>query len=1060
VLGSLLSALLLSAGHLARADEPPAKRAVPAGKFGRAVDIASMPLRTRSLASYGRYPLTVELWCKLPSEKMQRFHLLAANAPGLPAAHWEIYSTPLQGHLTATLSAFEPQQIESFVRITDDAWHHVALTCDGRAAALYLDGREVARQAVKPADPPKDPAAKEPRAEDLELFVGSDVPQNTAPPLPALVDELRISATVRRIEVPDGPLASDEHTAGLWHLDEETGNRRTDASRADNALAYSPGISSAWTPRSSPRPDAEAWEKATDDDWLDGRVNQMDKGPFWGCSMSVSPAAGNKQGPYTTKGLVLRLGDDGQAAALFDRGLLQMPAAWTGGYLDIPNRRFGLIQHPRMVGQLVFSTPSAPGCEAPPGVKPQVRERWAPLPKEWARYQGAYLHGRRTVLSYTVGGVQVYDLPWTRKAGALTAISRTLQIAGRAAALRLHVLEGTPLRKSTVGALEVITWRPAKAKDAKGSEPGSDDVQAVALGPGDNNARLELEGDRLTLVARRGLEPILTQLFYWRGPPADLPKFAALVADGPPPERIERLAPVRVEGKFRVQRTGLTAGGPPRWTKEIATVGQTDVGHATRVPDRNASPGSAAPSAHGPFALDTLTLPYDNPYGSIFYVTGLGFLRDGRIAISTIYGDVWFVGGTSKGAVQGAIDDKLGRLTWKRFATGMYQPLGMVVRTGDLKAGTPDAIYVLERGQITRLRDLNGDDEADVYDNFYNGWQTTGAGHAYDTALKLGADGAFYFFKGQTPEPDCRESGCLVRVSPSGSDHEVFATGFRHPIALGIDPVLGTITGGDQQGNWVPATRIDQYRRGGFYGDMRTHHRARPPTDYDKPICWLPQYVDNSAGGQVAVPRGAWGPLGGGLLHLSWGRCTVHWLMRQSVEGVVQGGVARLPIPKLLSGPITGAFNPRDGHLYVVGLHGWQTAGQKDGCLQRVRHTGAKLHLPLEVLARAEGLEVRFSEQLDRATAADVKNYSIEQWNYRYSEQYGSDHWSVSDPTRMGHDAVKIADAVVSPTGRSVLLRIPDLKPAMQFKLAYRLKAEDGTPVEDTIHHTVHKLGQ
>jgi hypothetical protein len=59
----------------------------------------------------------------------------------------------------------------------------------------------------------------------------------------------------------------------------------------------------------------------------------------------------------------------------------------------------------------------------------------------------------------------------------------------------------------------------------------------------------------------------------------------------------------------------------------------------------------------------------------------------------------------------------------------------------------------------------------------------------------------------------------------------------------------------------------------------------------------------------------------------------------------------------------------------------------------------------------------------------------------------------------MGHDAVKIASAAVSADGRTVLLRIPDIKPVMQMKLAYRLKAEGGTPVEDVIHHTIHRLG-
>ena len=115
--------------------------------------------------------------------------------------------------------------------------------------------------------------------------------------------------------------------------------------------AHRPSVSA--TQGALERADAEAWERATDDDWLDGRVNQMDKGPFWGCSMSVPASDGNSQGPYAAKGIVLRVGDEGEAAVLFDRGLLQMAAAWTGGY-QIPDRRFGLIAHPQMTGAPVF----------------------------------------------------------------------------------------------------------------------------------------------------------------------------------------------------------------------------------------------------------------------------------------------------------------------------------------------------------------------------------------------------------------------------------------------------------------------------------------------------------------------------------------------------------------------------------------------------------------------------------------------------------------------------------------------------------------------------------
>jgi hypothetical protein len=181
-------------------------------------------------------------------------------------------------------------------------------------------------------------------------------------------------------------------------------------------------------------------------------------------------------------------------------------------------------------------------------------------------------------------------------------------------------------------------------------------------------------------------------------------------------------------------------------------------------------------------------------------------------------------------------------------------------------------------------------------------------------------------------------------------------------------------------------------------------------------------------------------------------------LLHESIDGQWQGGVVRLPCAEFLSGPITGGFRPHDGHLYVIGLHGWQTAGAADGCLQRVRRTDAPLHLPLELHARRDGLEIRFSEPLDSAAVQDVSNWTVERWSYHWSAAYGSDHWSIADPQRQGHDRVPVESAALSDDGRTVFLKLPTIGPVMQMKTAYRLRAADGTPVEGAIHHTIHQL--
>jgi hypothetical protein len=257
----------------------------------------------------------------------------------------------------------------------------------------------------------------------------------------------------------------------------------------------------------------------------------------------------------------------------------------------------------------------------------------------------------------------------------------------------------------------------------------------------------------------------------------------------------------------------------------------------------------------------------------------------------------------------------------------------------------------------------------------------------------------------------------------------------------------------------MPATRIDQYQKGGFYGDMRTHHRLRPPVIYDPPLCWLPHEIDNSAGGQVWVPPDRFGPLAGHLLHLSYGRCKLFLILRQTAGGQVQGGGIDLGL-FFLSGVMRGRFHPGDGHLYVAGLRGWQNAARRDGCLQRVRYTGKPVHLPLGLEVQADGLRVTFSQPLDKQTAEDPARYRVARWNYRWSGDYGSKRWSVADPNKEGQDVLAVQAATLLKDGKSVFLRILELKPVMQMELGYNLTTADGVPLAGAVYHTVHFLGE
>jgi hypothetical protein len=464
----------------------------------------------------------------------------------------------------------------------------------------------------------------------------------------------------------------------------------------------------------------------------------------------------------------------------------------------------------------------------------------------------------------------------------------------------------------------------------------------------------------------------------------------------------------------------LCRGGPPLWTNSITTRGKL--------------------GTERPYAVDTLTIPDQNPWGAWMRLVALDFFRDGRAAVSTWSGDVWIVSG---------IDDKLERLTWKRFASGLFEPLGLRV--------VDDQVYVLCRDQLARLHDLNGDGEADWIESFNRDAPLGPSYHAFAFELQTDRAGNFYYTRcGQRVDPELPLQGGLVKVSRDGSKSELIATGLRAANSLCVGP-NDEITSADNQGNWIPASRLNWIERGGFYGYLPHARRTPPPTEADPPLCWIPVQVDNSSGSQAWVTSDQWGLLNGQLLHTSYGKGTLFLVLQEPIDGVRQGGVVQFPL-KFDSGIMRARFHPVDRQLYVAGLRGWQTVGTRDGCLQRVRHAGGVFTMPTSLRMQRNGLTLGFECELDAASANDAENYAMERWNYLWSEKYGSPEFKVSRPGQPGRDKMEITFAQLSPDRKSVTLKVADLRPAMQMRLQFRLSTTDGSPVKHEIFHTVNAL--
>ncbi len=745
----------------------------------------------------------------------------------------------------------------------------------------------------------------------------------------------------------------------------------------------------------------------------------MDYGPF--LSGTFNNAEGKNtleaKGSATNKGVAIKVGKEGEATMLFDTELLRMSGGWTNGWLNLKGVVFdgghGPNPSPVKDANIFFQTNPGPGWSkagsfADPRAIPKgpgaAKVPLGPLPGDWAKYKGLSVHGDKVVVVYSVGSAMVAEMPSLETEADQKLLTRTFNVFAKGAAANLLVAD----------AAEGATAKEEKNIVTIADPKNADALVAIAVIGAPMGAKWEIAGSRvqMNLPNLQGNEAF--KVVYWKGAAADLGKFMSAARAATKVERLEQ----------------YTKGGPAQWTETVTTKGEL-----------------GKPAGNASYVVDNLNVPLENPYKSWMRTTGFDFFKDGRAAISTWSGDVWIVSG---------IDEKLEKLTWKRYATGLFQPLGLKV--------VDDKVYVLGRDQITRLHDLNADSEADVYENFNNDVQVTPGFHEFALDLHTDPEGNFYFAKGGPVNPGgsgwgplSEHNGCVIKVSKDGSKLEVFATGVRAPNGMGVGP-KGEVTVGDNQGTWVPACYLHRVKQGDFVSVVDLSHKDPLPTSHPPHLMFFPMSVDNSGGAQVWVTSEKWGPFKDRLLHLSYGQASLLGTMLETVNGVEQGGAFRFPF-KFDTGVCRARFSPLDGQLYLTGLRGWQTSGAKDGAFQRVRYTGSKVYLPNEMRVTDKGIHIGFTNPVEAASASDAGNYAIQQWNYQWTKSYGSPDFKVSDEKAKGRDPVEIKSVKLSADRKSVFLEVPGLKPVNQMEIKMKIKGEDGSALPDTITNTINAVG-
>ena len=205
----------------------------------------------------------------------------------------------------------------------------------------------------------------------------------------------------------------------------------------------------------------------------------------------------------------------------------------------------------------------------------------------------------------------------------------------------------------------------------------------------------------------------------------------------------------------------LTKGGPRNWPQSLKTKwirGENKSG----------------------FRVDVLTRPVENPWNDRLRLTGIDFLPDTQhrdAIVSTWDGSIWRVKGIDQ-----ASNDGSETIEWQRIAAGLFQPLGVKIREGQ--------IFIICRDQIVRLHDLNGDQEIDWYECFNSDHQVTEHFHEFAMGLQADDEGNFYYAKSarHAKKAVVPHHGTLLKVSASGTDTEIVANGFRAANGVCINP--------------------------------------------------------------------------------------------------------------------------------------------------------------------------------------------------------------------------------------------------------------------------------
>ncbi|HEX5103737.1 MAG TPA: hypothetical protein VFV87_08010 [Pirellulaceae bacterium] len=407
----------------------------------------------------------------------------------------------------------------------------------------------------------------------------------------------------------------------------------------------------------------------------------------------------------------------------------------------------------------------------------------------------------------------------------------------------------------------------------------------------------------------------------------------------------------------------------------------------------------------------------------------LEMLPDGKLAVATRRGDIYLV--------EQPFAAEPEQIFPLPFARGLHEVLGLAWKDGWL--------YCVQRCDVTRIKDSDGDGRADVFEVVADGWEISGDYHEYAFGSKFDKEGNLWVTLCLTGSfsSEVKYRGWCLRITPDG---KVIPTtsGLRSPGGVGAN-AAGDMFYTDNQGPWNGACALKWLRPGAFVGHpggnrwyevtggvmgqrpaepqsgSRMMTEAQKIPQLEPPAVYFPygKMGQSAAGIACDTTGGKFGPFQNQLFVGDQTHSTVMRVDLEKVKGHYQG--ACFPFRQGFGSGSLSLLMTKEGSLFVGGTNrGWGSRGSQPYSLDRLDWTGKTPFEIHEMHALPTGFELTFTEPVEAATAGDPKSYKLSTYTYIYQAAYGSPEVDPTEP--------KITKIEVSPDGKKVRLTIDKLQ--------------------------------